>query len=235
MDRCENTRSVTVFGRQQSTKTAILFNPRCKTWACDYCAEINKDYWIHQAGRGALIITSEGRDLQFITLTSRGYATPNKSLYFFKKNWPKLRKRMSDRTNAWTETHGIKWAYFMVPERHQSGVLHAHMVAATHISSEKIWKDAAYQTGFGYVLDVQEMVNPLLVSRYISKYLNKGIGAEVWPDGFRRVRHSQNWPMTKPEPLPGWWWQTYKKEETVWLEKNALLDMGWRVIDKREE
>lgn len=234
MNTCQNTRKVTVFGTNQKERAALLFNPRCKTWGCDYCAELNKDYWIYQAARGCSIIVSEDRELQFVTLTSRGYATPTKSLYFFSENWPKLRKRMADKTNAWRGYYGIEWAYFLVPERHESGVLHAHLIAATHISHEKIWKEAAHQTGFGYIIDIQEMVTPLLASTYVAKYLHKGAGAETWPPGFRRVRHSQNWPMAKPAPIPGWEWKTFKKESTIWLEKMSLLDQGWTVRDNRE-
>lgn len=234
MEQCENTRNVTVFGKHSEGMTALLFNPRCKSWACDYCAEINKEYWIHQAARGSLLLVAEGQALQFVTLTSRGYATPNASLYYFKQNWPKLRKRMSDKTNSWTPFTGIAWAYFLVPERHKSGVLHAHLIAATHIDGARFWKQQAYESGFGYIIDLQPMVTPLKAATYVSKYLHKGMGAEQWPKGFMRVRHSRNWPITKDAPLDGWEWQTYSKDETIWIEKNALINLGWEVIDKRE-
>lgn len=234
MEKCENTRNVTVFGKNNEDRTALLFSPRCKQWSCDYCAELNKDYWIHQATRGTLIITSEGRDMQFITITSRPYATPNTSLYFFKQNWPKLNRRAKYHTNKWNETHGIEWAYFLVPERHKTGVLHAHILAATHISHKKFWRDWAHQSGFGYIIDVKQMINPKQAAGYVSKYLHKGKGAELWPKGFMRVRHSRNWPIVGEKPLDGWAWETYASEDTVWLEKNALIDMGWQVIDKRE-
>jgi hypothetical protein len=234
VESCENTRDVVVFGTNQSEKKAMLFNPRCKSWSCDYCAEILKEDWIHQAARGSSLITSEGQELQFVTLTSRGYATPNKSVYFFKENFPKLRKRIADKTNAFQHSTGHKFAYFCVPERHKSGVLHAHMIVATHVCAKSIWKRDAHETGFGYIIDIQEMITPLLAAEYVSKYLHKGIGAEVWPKGFRRVRHSQNWPIAKPRENVAWCWETMKNENIIWREKMALLDMGWTVIDKRE-
>lgn len=235
MEKCENTRNVVVFGVNKNKNTAILFNPACNSWSCDYCAETQKENWIHQAARGSMVLASEGSELQFITLTSRGYATPNKSVYFFKQNWPKLRKRMAERTNEWEPFTGNRWAYFLVPERHKSGVLHAHLIAATHICAKSVWKQHAHQTGFGYVVDVQEMITPLLAAAYVAKYLHKGMGAEQWPKGFRRVRHSQNWPMSKPRKDEEWSWKTYKNPETVWLEKHALVNMGWKVIDKTRE
>lgn len=235
MSYCEYTRNVVVFGRNKDKKTAILFNPDCKSWSCNYCAEVKKEEWIHNTGRGASILRDEGANLMFVTLTSRGYASPNKSIYFFKQNWPKLRKRITDRTNMWEDETGYRMNYLLVPERHKSGVLHAHMVIATHISSKQAWKHHAHQTGFGYIIDVQEMITPLLAAEYVSKYLHKGMGAEAWPKGFRRVRHSQKWPISRPKKDKRWEWDTYKNPNTVWLEKHALIDMGWAVIDKTEE
>lgn len=234
MEKCENTLNVTVFGKNKQEKVAILFNPRCKQWSCDYCAELNRDYWIHQAARGTLLLLSEGQRLQFVTLTSRGYATPAKSLYFFSQNWPKLRKRIAHQTEIWSPFTGINWAYFLIPERHKSGVLHAHLIAATHLDGQRWYKDNAYQTGFGYQADVKPDIDSLKAAYYAAKYLHKGTGAEDWPKGFMRVRHSQNWPIAKEQPLEGWLWETYKNDNTIWLEKNALLDMGWHVVDKRE-
>jgi len=226
---CQNTKNITVVGRNVAEKSAMFFHPRCKQWSCDYCAEINKDYWIHQAARGSILITSEERDLQFVTLTSRKYTTQNSSLYFLKQNWPKLNRRAKYHTE---KTTGAIWSYFLVPEHHQSGVAHFHMIAATPLSGAKWWHDTAWQTGFGYIVDVQPMIDAQGASAYVAKYLHKGSGGEVWPKGFMRVRHSRNWPMAKERPLEGWEWETIADENTVWIEKNALLNMGWNVVDK---
>lgn len=234
MSKCENTQNVTVLGKNKDERTAILFNPRCKQWSCNYCAELNKDYWIHQATRGAILITSEGRELQFVTLTSRPYASPNQSLYFMAQNWPKLNRRAKYHTNKWKDARGIEWAYFLVPEKHKDGRVHAHLIAATHIYAKKFWKNWAFGTGFGFIMDVQTIENPAQVTGYVTKYMHKGSGAETWPKNFRRVRTSANWPITKQAPLDGWEWLTIKNPDTAWIEKNALIDMGWNVQDKRE-
>ena len=232
MGTCENLGTMVVIGKNASTKEALVFCPRCKLWSCDYCAELNKDYWIHQATRGSILLVAEGATLQFITLTSRPYATPASSLYFFSQNWPKLRKRASDQTKAWEPFTGIKWSYFLVPERHKTGVLHVHLIAATHLEGAKWWHDNAYKSGFGYQTKVEPIIDPAGASHYISKYLHKGAGKEDWPKGFRRVRHSQNWPVTKEKPLEGWDWITVG-EGQVWQEKEALIDMGFNVRDNR--
>lgn len=235
MEKCPNTKDIIVFGMNRIEKMAILFNPRCKQWNCPYCSELNRQYWVQQATRGTIIITSEGREVQFVTVTSRNYATPASSLYFFKQNWPKLSRRMKYKTNLWKEYAGKDWAYFLVPERHKSGVLHAHILAASHISSEKIWKDAAWQAGFGYIVDVEELVTPAGAARYVAKYLTKQSEFGDWPRGFMRVRHSRNWPIAQEGEDELWDWSTYKNEDTVWIEKMSLINMGWEVKDLRED
>jgi len=123
----------------------------------------------------------------------------------------------------------------MVPEKHQSGVVHLHILAATPIRSEGEWKRHAFQSGFGYILDVSPLVSAAAAAGYISKYLHKGMGSEQWPKGFMRVRHSHDWPMAKEQPMEGWDWDTYSNPNTVWIEKNALINLGWQVVDKRED
>lgn len=234
MQECPNTVDVVIFGTRKETKTAILFNPRCNSWDCDYCFQEKKENWIHQAARGATVLQSEGASLQFITLTSRGYTTPVTSLHFFRENWPRLRKRASSLTKSWVPFTGISWAYFLVPERHQSGVLHAHLIAATHLNGKRWWKDAAHASGFGHQVDLVEMVNAKSCAGYVAKYLHKDAGGLSWPKGFMRVRHSQNWPISRPKKDEAWEWETYKNPFTIWTEKHALIDMGWTVIDKTE-
>lgn len=220
-------------GINRKEKAAIFFNPRCKQWACDFCGEQNKSYWVHQATRGALIFLSEGQELQFITLTGRGYFTPTSSIYFFRQNWPKLRKRAAKLTNGWSPWTNTFWSYFLVPERHKSGILHAHLIATTHLEGKRWWKDNAWATGFGHQTDVITIDSAGKVGGYVTKYLHKDAGGIQWPKGFMRVRHSQDWPIAKEKPLKGWEWQGMT-DKAAWLEKGALVNMGFEVIDKRK-
>lgn len=185
--------------------------------------------------RGTLLITSEGRGVQFVTLTSRGYSTPASSLYFFRQNWPKLNRRLKYHTDKYKKNLGYEWSYFLVPEHHKSGVAHFHILAATHFNTKKTWKQLAWETGFGYIVDVDPLIDPSRAANYVAKYLHKGQGAEQWPKGFMRIRHSRNWPIAGEQPMQGWDWETYASDETAWIEKHALINMGWEVVDKREE
>jgi len=91
----------------------------------------------------------------------------------------------------------------------------------------------AHETGFGWKVDVQELVTPKLAAAYVTKYLSKEMGNASWPKGFMRVRHSRNWPISKERPSEGWLWETYQDEGTIWIEKHALIDLGWQVNDIR--
>ena len=230
---CEKTRNITIFGMNDKEKTALLFNPRCKTWGCDYCAEINKQEWIDRASRGVMVLQASGATIQFVTLTSRPYAGPSTGLYFLKENWPKLNRRIKYHTEK-GEENLANWNYLIVPERHKTGVVHCHILAATDIHREKDWKFHAHKSGFGWKVDVDPVISAKDAAGYVSKYLHKGVGKEVWPDNFRRVRCSRGWPNAHQREDGAWRWLQYLNQNIIWQEKNALLDMGWTVLDKRE-
>ena len=108
-----------------------------------------------------------------------------------------------------------------------------HVVASTHLEGEYWWKENAFACGFGYIVDVEPMIDPLGAALYVAKYLHKDAGGQKWPKHFRRVRHSQNWPIAHEKPLEGWEWEAFSAD-MCWQEKHALIDMGWNVQDKRQ-
>lgn len=224
---CSSPLKINVIGINRDQKKAIIFNPRCKKWDCPYCAQLNAESWTYKGFRGASLLTMEGQNLRFVTLTSRPYATPNQSIHYFSENWPKLSRRAAYHTKQ----QEIDWSYFMIPEQHKTGVLHAHLIAVTPLTT-KWWKDNAYKTGFGYMADSKPIGEPALVVGYITKYLSKSIQYNRWPKGFRRVRTSRNWPMPPPEIMPGWEWSTHD-DESAWFEYYLLQDCGFDVRDKR--
>jgi len=225
---CISPLKITVVGINHDQKKAILFNPRCKSWDCPYCAEQNKQDWLLRGFRGAALLAQDGLELRFITLTSRPYATPTKSLYYFQQNWPKLVRRAAYHTN---KIDGKAWHFFLIPEQHKTGVLHAHMIATTYLKT-KWWKDNAYKTGFGYMAKSDQIKEPALVVGYITKYLGKSIEYTQWPKGFRRVRTDRSWPKTPEIPTPGWEWATHN-DESAWFEFYLLTDYGYEISDRR--
>lgn len=220
-------------GVNPSEKAAMFFNPRCKQWSCPVCGDLNKDYWVYQATRGSMLLLENGNWLQFVTLTGRGYFTPNSSIHFFRQNWPKFRKRLGSITQKYQPLTGTEWAYFLIPERHQSGVLHCHFIASTPLMLNKWYKDNAMASGFGFMAKVKPIYDSARAAGYVTKYLTKDAGDTPWPKGFMRVRHSANWPIKDTLDIPGWSWQTINENE-AWIEKNAYIDLGWQVIDKRQ-
>jgi len=169
--------------------------------------------------------------MQFITLTGRGYFTPTSSIHFFRKNWPKMRKRIEHVTAKWADVTETAFNYFLVPERHKSGVLHAHALVTTYEGRKRWYKDTAHKCGFGWMADCQPIDTPGEAVGYITKYLHKDAGGMDWPKNFMRVRHSKGWPMADDKKNELYEWHVIRENE-IPLEKGALLDQGYYVIDR---
>jgi hypothetical protein len=231
---CPTTQQIVIMGRNEIEKKAVFFHPDCGQWDCPYCGEMKKAEWVHQAQRGSQILISGGNMMQFVTLTSKGGLTPGKSIYFFRQNFPKFRKRLSRITEKWSDITGTQFAYFVVPERHKSGVLHMHGLFTTFMDLKRWYKDTANECGFGYMADVQNVETSGEAVGYITKYIGKDFGGITWPKGFMRVRHSLTWPIANPAKDELWDWLAIQ-EKDVWIEKNALIDLGYYVIDRSED
>lgn len=230
---CPNALSIIIMGVNNIDKKALFFHPKCGQWSCPVCGDENKSYWVWQAARGSQLLLEAGNWLQFITLTGRGYFTVNSSLYFFKQNWPKFRKRLAYVTEKYQAITGTEFAYFLIPERHKSGKLHAHMIVSTPLILERWYKDKANACGFGYMAHIKPIYDSKSAVFYATKYLTKDAGGLEWPSGFMRVRHSQNWPIAQPKSDELWEWQTIGEREHF-IEAGALRNMGYWVVDKTQ-
>ena len=226
--RCTQEKTITMVGINAEKKEAVIFNPRCKSWKCPYCAEKNSQDWQYRVLKGALELSAQGHALRFITLTSRTYATPTTSLYYFKQNWPKLQRRAKYNT----EKNGAGlWTYIIIPEQHKTGVLHCHLIATTDLTS-RWWHDNGYACGFGFQNKSIPVENPVGCAGYVTKYLAKSIAYNQWPPKFRRIRASQKWPVVaKPKP-EGWEYKAHT-DESAWFEYFLLKDYGYKVTDQR--
>ena len=230
MDKCPSPLKITMIGVNRTKNTAIIFHPDCKKWSCPYCSEKNAATWLHQGIRGASILVMDGHQLRLVTVTSRAHASEVQSLYYFKTNFPRLREKM--------RYHGGKVGretleYFLIPERHRTGVLHFHMITTSPLK-QRWFKDNAYKSGFGYMAKSDPLKDAIHATSYITKYLTKSIGFDGWPKGFRRVRVSRGWPMSKEAKKPGWEWSQHNNK-SAWFEKHILNDAGFFIIDKRGE
>lgn len=186
-DRCDTPGRPYLVGKSKEKMEAFVFQPDCKLWACPYCAEQNKRLWAVIALNGTNKLLDAGKRMSFITLTTRGGKgrTRESSLEAIAKGFPIVRRK--------AKYHMGEFEYFMIPEQHKNGIVHAHLIA-TNTLKKRFWKDASYHAGLGYIADVQDMDNAGMVPWYVSKYMGKEVHKLVWPKGFRRVRVSRGWP-----------------------------------------
>lgn len=193
---CQNPYTPTLKAVNHANKTVLYFRPRCKQWSCPYCAEVNSSYWTWVATHGSKTLYNEQQALSFVTLTSHEALSQEAALNVLPSAWDKLRRRLNHIQPS--------MPYFMVPEPHKSGKVHAHAIVSCDLP-KRWWKDNARSCGFGYQNDAQEVVSVGGVSSYVNKYLTKTLQNSNFGKNFRRVRKSQNWPKLPEKLLPNNW------------------------------
>lgn len=229
---CPNTKELIILGRNPEKRKAIVFNPRCNTWDCAVCWQYQQEKWCDIASRGVANLLLDNQIVRFVTLTGRGYYTPTSSIYFMRTNWPKLHRRIKYRTDKWADVTGIKWRYLLIPEMSPAGRAHWHMLCTTFEDRDRWWKDNAFQCGFGYIADVQNVDNSVQAGRYVAKYLTKDAGGASWPKNFRRARRSRNWPASE-NILPDGFDYERVLEPEVEMAQFDCLALGWEFEDLR--
>lgn len=202
---------------------ALVFMPNCGLWRCPYCAEIKRQDWMLTAWSGSQKLAAMGHKLQFVTLTTRGGTgrSRERAFYALRAGWPKLRKK--------AKYHVEGFAYIMIPEQHKNGIVHAHLIALGDLP-KRWWKDNAYKAGLGYMADAQVMDDPVEAAGYVSKYLGKQLQGFQWPQGFRRIRMTSNWPRLAPQiPDERYDYEVFKSKGALWWSIYFLRDSGYTV------
>lgn len=211
-----------LLGRNEKLRLAVMFRPRCRSWACPACAEVNKALWIARTYHGAETLSQSGLSLYFLTLTSHERLKAEQTLYVWPKAWAKLRDKMK-------YVNGGVFQYLMVPERHQDQRLHIHAVETAGLS-QSVVKDLARESGLGYMATEDEIATPAGAAFYAGKYLSKQLDFNRWPKGFRRVRTSQGWPKLPEQDKPeGWLFNLLDYRVSVQDEMARLSDSGFYV------
>lgn len=222
-DQCSAKYRVWIVAENERLKQAVAYQPRCGKWSCPHCAALNKDEWAEIAIYGVNNLSAVLPEPQFVTITSRGYVTPQRSLAIFKTSWPKLIRRI-----AYAQEE--KPEYLLVPEHHKSGVLHAHiLITANH--SQHWWHDQSWRSGMGYQAKTEPINDPARAGQYIHKELTKQLAGKSWPTNFRRVRKSQNWPIPKDHERIGWESGVFKTEGEKNWQVHLLRDLGFEVYE----
>jgi hypothetical protein len=207
---------------------ALLFQPRCKSWGCDYCAAVNMSFWAATAYHAMTSLIDDNncqnqRNLMsFLTLTSHRKLGPTASTGVFGHAWPMLSRR--------ARRAASQGQYLLIPEQHQDGRLHVHALE-TFALGRRWWKDNAAQVGLGYMADEKETYSPAGAADYVTKYLTKSLSATAWPKGFRRVRTSQGWPRL-PEPVEpeAWYFEYIPLYEALDKAGDDLQRAGYEVL-----
>lgn len=178
-----------MFGKVNA-KQWILVRPDCGLWSCPYCAEKMARRWIFRIKTACALWKKQGLPVSFITLTShRKLKTRDATIKVLPSAWNKLQAR-ARRANEYD------FFYVLVPEQHQDGRVHMHLLA-TNSLPERWYKDTCASCGLGYQVKVIPIENEGQAAGYVAKYLLKA-SQDEWPKGFRRVRTSQNFPEITP-------------------------------------
>lgn len=196
----------------------------CNDWNCPRCGQQRAKEEYGRIVSGAREI---GRtdDLYMMTVTCRGKELTVADAEAHYLEWT---NRLLDRLRLQTKRASKKWCYASVTERQTRDHPHSHYLTtycppdavfvakgkpkfyytqgeyypAKHdtLQSETLER-GCFECGLGWQYDISPLGSVEGASRYVAKYLFKAsIFDTVWPDGWRRVRYSNNWPkMPKQE------------------------------------
>jgi len=207
--------SLALHTKDNEDKDALIYRARCKSWSCDYCAEINRKVW--RARIMLEVAKSPGDVWHFWTLTLDGKdhgGNTAKSLQIWRDGWDKLMKRVK-------RDLGVM-RYIRIFETHKDGTLHVHMlcdkaypdvVAVLETDGRINYRSSDLKThlealALGWRHDLKPIVtenaenegNERNVSAYCVKYLTKDIQSnvrsmlrEAGMERVRMIQTSQQW------------------------------------------
>jgi len=227
-ESCERVGRPMIRGQNSETMQAALFRPDCGCWDCPYCARRNLAKLRHVIAFGAVAVGRK-QNVEFVTLTSHEkLQTPEQTFKVLALAWNKLNRRFK-RTAART---GAMVYYLQIPEAHKSGRWHLHMLSSPPMGV-RWWKDNARACGFGYQAAAVPFDQHGRAGQYMQKYVRKQLTGDGhgWSKSMRRVRHSNNWPMSDQtkRKQKGWQWDILPKEISLRDEIDRLIVAGYRV------
>jgi hypothetical protein len=211
----------------EERRQVLYFRPRCKSWNCPVCADINARQWRAKIVDACMWHIDQGHKIAFTTLTTHEKLSPRQSVSLFPSQWKKLRQR-ANRASGGGE-------YVMVPELHKSGKLHMHMLDTFGLT-QTWWKKNARSSGMGYMAESEFARTIGGVTSYVSKYVTKGL-SNFPLMRFRRIRKSQG--FLKPsdgDGLMGWAIEVLPADVSLLADstRHELAGYQVRVIDHWE-
>lgn len=174
------------------TRIGDVFPVRCGSWDCDVCAKINALHWAIKVRQGIKELTAKGEEIRFWTITLKGIKTPEYAFKILPHAWDKLRNRIQYDCRKSNK----RFVYCAFVELHKTEIPHFHVIT-TLTYSEREARKLATASGFGHQLKVEKARSAGGLAWYISKYTSKSSGKANMPKNFRRVRHSEDFPLGK--------------------------------------
>lgn len=127
----------------------------CDRWTCPKCGRAK----VHRLAR--LVAAADPE--RFVTLSRAGEDLRN--VY-----------RASQTLSQALRRRGYTWEYLQVPERHQNGSWHLHVIQRGDFIPQKVLSERAESAGMGSVVDIRRIREPDQAAKYLVKYLTKSAG-----------------------------------------------------------
>ncbi len=162
-------------------QTSDLLPLPCNTWGCSVCGPAKA----HRLG----VLAARARPERFVTLSKVGpdLETVSRRLITLSQS---LRRA------------GHTWEYLAVPEVHQNGFWHLHVLQKGSFLPQRELSRRAASAGMGRVVWIERVQGQEQVSNYLCKYLTKDLLSEqiqrsprskrfrtsrgFWPEGLRQ-------------------------------------------------
>lgn len=192
----------------------------CNRWNCERCQHYVASQAYGRIVHGAEQLANEHEaTLWFITVTCRGKELSVNDAINNYMDWTNHLLTLMRQHAAQTEQF---WSYVQVTELQKRGHPHSHILTTfrpedTHKGIQLLWErgknpetgdwykidkvrslwlhHAVIRSGLGSQYDISMVKEPRAASRYVAKYMFKDSQFETeYPDKWKRVRYSQNWP-----------------------------------------
>lgn len=183
----------------------------CNHWDCPKCGQKRARVEYGRIVHGVTELAAQGLGLYFITLTCRGKELSRSDALAGYGAWTNtllttLRKDAKKR--------GVAWHYAQVTELQKRGHPHSHVLTTYYpndlqdghvekwVHGEKTQVPAlrseylaerVVSAGLGSQYDISEVRDAAAASRYVAKYMFKGLDVQM-PAKWKRVRYSQAFP-----------------------------------------
>lgn len=225
--QCTSRNRPMLHARVAHEKTVYVMRPNCKMWKCSYCATLNRDAWAERIKRGIQARMDAGEEFYMLTVTShekiRAFGA---SIKVWRSAWPKLYARLKRQHKD--------MIYVLLPEQHKKdNTLHVHIVINCKVS-QKWLKDNARECGLGYQCEVSRKIeNAGYAAGYVTKYVGKSLGVVDWPENFRRIRTSQNFPRVELKGRGELTFEAIYGEQEIQRTMRDLQGRGYRIVNLR--